>query len=159
MITKKIGKVTFAYEPSALNGKGWWFILGKNGALGRAASIEEGQKLGKPKDKKVNPPKNADKIESAPKDTKKDQSDDRYYYDIAKTGRNAGRPIKRQYRTGSDFEKYDVIRNKGFSQLVNEKMMSGQGLGASLKGAMGEKIAAKGSANKKKFSGMNMLSK
>ena len=156
MITKQIGKVTFAYEPSALKGKGWWFILGKNGALGRAASIEEGQKLGKPKQDKVTPPKDVDKTESAPK---KDESDDRYYYDIAKTGRNAGRPIKRQYRTGSEFEKYDVIRNKGFSQLVNEKMMSGQGLGASLKGAMGDKIAAKGSAIKKKFSGMNMLSK
>jgi hypothetical protein len=156
MITKQIGKVTFAYEPSALKGKGWWFILGKNGALGRAASIEEGQKLGKPKQDKVTPPKDVDETESAPK---KDESDDRYYYDIAKTGRNAGRPIKRQYRTGSEYEKYDVIRNKSFSQLVNEKMMSGQGLGSSLKGALGDKIGARSSAIKKKFDPMNMLSK
>jgi hypothetical protein len=156
MITKQIGKVTFAYEPTALNGKGWWFILGKNGALGRAASIEEGQKLGKPKQDKVTPPKDVDKTESAPK---KEQSDDRYYYDIAKTGRNAGKPIKRQYRTSSEYEKYDVIRNKGFRQLVNEKMMSGEGLGSSLKGAMSDKIGAKSSAIKKKFDSLNMLSK
>lgn len=159
MITKQIGKVTFAYEPTALNGKGWWFILGKNGALGRAASIEEGQKLGKPKQDKVTPPKDADKTDSAPKDTQQKQTDDRYYYDIARTGRNAGRPTKRQFRTGSEYERYDVIRNKSFSQLVNEKLMSGEGLGSSLKGALGDKIGAKSSAIKKRFDSLNMLSK
>ena len=158
MITKQIGKVTFAYEPTALNGKGWWFILGKNGALGRAASIEEGQKLGKPKQDKITPPKDADKTESAPKAQQK-QSDDRYYYDIARTGRNAGRPTKRQFRTSSKYERYDVIRNKSFSQLVNEKLMSGEGLGSSLKGALGDKIGAKSSAIKKRFDSLNMLSK
>lgn len=163
MVTKKIGKVTFAFEPNALNGKGWWFILGKNGALGRAASLEEGQKLGKPKDKQVYPPKNADKTKSAPKDTKDDHfsahGDDRYYYDIGKTGRNAGKPVRRAYRTGSEYEKYDVLRRKTFSQLANERMMTGEGIGASIKGALGDRIAAKSSAIKKKFDPLNILSK
>ena len=50
MITKKANKQTFAWDPSAFQGKGYWFILGKNGAYGRAASKAESVVLGKPKD-------------------------------------------------------------------------------------------------------------
>jgi len=51
MITKKANKQTFAWDSSAFQGKGYWFILGKNGAYGRAASKAEAIILGKPKDK------------------------------------------------------------------------------------------------------------
>lgn len=50
MITKKANKQTFAWDPSAFQGKGYWFVLGKNGAYGRAASKAEAIVLGKPKD-------------------------------------------------------------------------------------------------------------
>jgi len=49
MITKKLGKITFAWEPSAFRGRGYWFVLGKNGNLGRAASKKEAISLGIPK--------------------------------------------------------------------------------------------------------------
>ena len=51
MITKKANKQTFAWDSSAFQGKGYWFILGRNGAYGRAASKAEAIILGKPKDK------------------------------------------------------------------------------------------------------------
>jgi hypothetical protein len=50
MITKKANKQTFAWDASAFQGKGYWFVLGKNGAYGRAASKAEAIVLGKPKD-------------------------------------------------------------------------------------------------------------
>jgi len=50
MITKKANKQTFAWDSSAFQGKGYWFVLGKNGAYGRAASKAESVVLGKPKD-------------------------------------------------------------------------------------------------------------
>jgi hypothetical protein len=50
MITKKANKQTFAWDPSAFQGKGYWFVLGRNGAYGRAASKAEAIILGKPKD-------------------------------------------------------------------------------------------------------------
>ena len=52
MITKKLGKITFAWEPSAFRGKGYWFVLGKNGGLGRAASKKEANSLKVPKQEK-----------------------------------------------------------------------------------------------------------
>ena len=51
MITKKANKQTFAWDSSAFQGKGYWFVLGRNGAYGRAASKAEAIILGKPKDK------------------------------------------------------------------------------------------------------------
>ena len=52
MITKQLGKITFAWEPSAFKGRGYWFVFGKNGGLGRAASKKEANVLKVPKEKK-----------------------------------------------------------------------------------------------------------
>jgi hypothetical protein len=48
MITKKLGKEIFAWNPNAWNGKGYWFVLGTNGGLGRAASKKEASALKNP---------------------------------------------------------------------------------------------------------------
>jgi GH24 family phage-related lysozyme (muramidase) len=49
MITKKLGDEIFAWNPDAFAGKGYWFVLGKKGGFGRAASKKEMASLGKPK--------------------------------------------------------------------------------------------------------------
>ena len=46
MITKKLNNQTFAWDPNSFNGKGYWFVLGKNGGFGRAASKTEASQLG-----------------------------------------------------------------------------------------------------------------
>lgn len=46
MITKKLGDEIFAWNPNAFNGKGYWFVLGTKGGLGRAASRKEATRLG-----------------------------------------------------------------------------------------------------------------
>jgi putative chitinase len=48
MITKKLGDEIFAWSPNAWNGKGYWFVLGTNGGLGRAASKKEASALKNP---------------------------------------------------------------------------------------------------------------
>jgi GH24 family phage-related lysozyme (muramidase) len=50
MITKKLGEEIFAWNDDAFSGKGYWFVLGKKGGFGRAASKEEVKSLGKPSD-------------------------------------------------------------------------------------------------------------
>ena len=47
MITKKLGEEVYVWDPLAFMGKGYWFILGKNGKYGRAASKKDATKLGK----------------------------------------------------------------------------------------------------------------
>jgi hypothetical protein len=48
MITKKLDGYTFVWSHTAFGGKGYWFLLVKNGGIGRAASAKEANKLGKP---------------------------------------------------------------------------------------------------------------
>ena len=55
MITKKLGKEIFAWQPNAFNGKGYWFVVGKKGGLGRAATKEQYKLLGKPQQDKIDP--------------------------------------------------------------------------------------------------------
>jgi murein DD-endopeptidase MepM/ murein hydrolase activator NlpD len=50
MITRKVNQKTFAWDPTAFRGKGYWFVSGKDGSFGRAASKAESVALGKPKD-------------------------------------------------------------------------------------------------------------
>ena len=50
MITRKVNQKTFAWDPTEFGGKGYWFVSGKDGSFGRAASKAESVALGKPKD-------------------------------------------------------------------------------------------------------------
>ena len=152
MITKNVGRITYAWNPNALNGKGWWFELGKDGNLGLAATRALGARLGQPKPNEL-PPRNVSK--------------NKYYFTPSKSGK----PSRKRYRTStsayggggddeaSKYEVADVTSSKGLGYLASEKMMSGKGLGASLKEAFKDKIAAKATSFKKKFDPMNMLSK
>jgi hypothetical protein len=54
-ITKKLGDKTFIWDPTAYSNKGYWYILGKEGAFGRPASKEERTKLGEIKKEQTEP--------------------------------------------------------------------------------------------------------
>jgi hypothetical protein len=141
MITKKIGKISYGWNEAALKGKGWWYVLGQNDTFSRAASRAEVGKLGLPKSKDM-PPKDVDKP--------------RYYYDI---NPKTGKPQRKRLRTGSGYEEADVIRSKGLMQLASERMMGGEGLGKSVKGAIGDKVKASATNIKRMADPMNLLSK
>ena len=79
----------------------------------------------------------------------------KYYYTIGKNGK----PVRRRIRTESQYEQPDITRSKGLGQLASERMMKGEGLGKSIKGAMSDKIGAVGMSIKKTFDPLNVLSK
>ena len=53
MITKKLKGKTFVWNPNAFNGKGYWFVLGKNGSYGLAASKREAGYLNRPTNNQI----------------------------------------------------------------------------------------------------------
>jgi len=55
MITKKLKEELFAWDPNAFQGKGYWFVMGEKGALGRAATKEQANFLGKPMESQTVP--------------------------------------------------------------------------------------------------------
>lgn len=145
MITKKLGKITFGWDPNANKGKGYWYVLGKDESFSRAASATEAMKLGIPKQ------------QDAPK---KGASDRRYfgfktYFDVDKEGR----PVRRIMRTGSDYEMADINRSKGLQQLATEKLLSGSSLGGAVKGAIGDRAKSIVTESQRLVDPMNYLSK
>jgi hypothetical protein len=160
MIKKKLGKLVFGWDPNALNGKGYWYIAGKDDSYARAATKAEMAKLGIPKTSEKPDPKNPKQKEQKKPDTNTEDSSakpkSKYYNTI---NPKTGKPMRKRMRTGSDYEESDIIRSKSLGQLASERMMSGEGIGKSLKGAMKDKIGAKGNAIKKALDPMNMLSK
>lgn len=142
MIKKKLGKIIFGWDPNAYKGKGWWYVLGLNDSFARAASRGESQKLG-------GHPKASDE---PPKDVEKQK----YYYTI---NPKTNKPMRKRIRTGSGYEEADITRSKGLMQLASERMMSGQGIGSSIKGAITDKIKARATGFKRMIDPMNMLSK
>lgn len=149
MITKKLGKTMFAWDDSAMKGRGWWYVLGRGDSFARAASRKEASRLGLPKEQ-----------EKTPKDVEKRK----YYYDI---NPKTGKPMRKQFRTGgragedapSKYEEADVIRQKSLMQIASERMLAGQGLGGSIKGAITDKLQAKATGIQRRFDPMNILSK
>jgi len=160
MITKKLGKITFAWDPNAKKGEGYWFVAGKDDTYARAASKEEASKLGLPEQSDLPEPDASEREYEEPKQKKYKKSDGRKYFGF-KTYMDVegGRPVRRVRRTDSDYETQDIIRSKGLGQLATERLLSGDSLGSSVKGALGDKIGAVGSSIEKFFDPMMMLSK
>jgi hypothetical protein len=162
MIKRKLGKIMFAWNESALKGKGWWYVLGEGDSFSRAASRKEASNLGFPKESEK-PPKDApiekpleDMESEEDNDTSMGKANDKYYYDVNPV---TGKPMRRRIRTGSQYERSDITSSKSLGLLASERMMDGQGLMGSLTGALGDKVKAKGMGIKKTFDPMNILSK
>lgn len=164
MIKKKLGKIVFAWNPQALNGRGYWYVAGKDDTYARAASKMEATRLGAPKGAEM-PPKGVSK-ENQPNETEKSpKKRSKFYF----TTSRSGQPIRRRFKTSpygrqdddgpSQYEMADVVRSKGLMQLASERMMSGEGIGKSLKGAISDKIKARATNLKKMADPLNLLNK
>ncbi len=55
LITKTLNNITFGWDQSAFNGKGYWYVMGKNSSFARAATRDEAQRLGNPSPKETEP--------------------------------------------------------------------------------------------------------
>jgi hypothetical protein len=129
MITKKLKDEIYGWDPNAFKGKGYWFVLGTKGGLGRAASQAEAKKLGKPPI--------AETIPESPE-----------VYDIVEedTGRSTEYKIKDKL-----YSEAKRVKSTALSDLISEKLMSGESLGQSIKGSISEKTKAKLTGIKEKF--------
>jgi hypothetical protein len=128
MITKKLKDEIYGWDPNAFKGKGYWFVLGTKGGLGRAASQAEAKKLGKPP--------LAETIPESPE----------VYDTVEDTGRSAEYKIKDKL-----YSEAERVKSTALSDLISEKLMSGESLGKSIKGSISEKTKAKLTGIKEKF--------
>ena len=156
MITKKIKQDKFAWEPSAFGGKGYWFVLGKKGGLGRAASKQEAGILGKPKDSEVNPAspkvletKPAKKPKKQTTQEQNDTSDNGMQEDTGEVDTPKG---KMSYGEAAR------IRRKGlFSTIMEKKFEEGKGFGTSIRESISEKSKATAKGFKEKLDPLNLV--
>jgi hypothetical protein len=142
MITKKLDNQTFAWDPNAFKGKGYWYVIGKKGGLGRAASKDEFKQLGKPKEEESIPA--SPEVVTEPQQTETDKSE-------VKEDKNKKEP--------HEYEKASLIRKKGLGNLISEKLVEGQGIGASIKGGVSERMKATMTGLKEKTDPMNIAKK
>jgi len=136
MVTKKLNSVVFAWDPNAFSGKGYWYVLGSKGGLGRAASKTERLSLGKPSDKDVLP--ESPKVYE-PEDNSKGKAKN-----------------KKEKRKEHEYGKAEAIRKTSIGDLIAKNLVEGKGIGESIKGGVTDKIKAIGTGIKEKFDPMNM---
>jgi lysozyme len=131
MITKKLGDEIFAWDPKAFSGKGYWFVLGKKGGLGRAASKKEAQKLGLPENQEI-------KEETTQEEPEKQEE---------------------QREETSEYAKAAKVRKKGFGESIADKILGGESIGKSIRGTIGDKFKAKVTGIKETFDPLNIAKK
>jgi len=143
MITKKLKNQTFAWDQQAFNGKGYWFVLGKNGGLGLAASKAQAKRLGQPKDqvnegddKEVTPkvisdktkkiiPKKKANIKNIAKSTSKRKSnktseseEDNKPTEVKSSGRKVGNLDTALYTAVAEDQSQRLMRGDGLATIA-----------------------------------------
>jgi hypothetical protein len=140
MKTKKLLNQEFGFNPDAFNGKGYWYVIGKNGGLGRAASRKEAQQLGtvlkseiEPKSPQVYDEKNTKvKIKKEKIDYGPEREDESRYATARKVGKTK------------------------LGALIADRVLKGQGGFKALGGAISDKFKAKATRFKEKFDPLNI---
>jgi hypothetical protein len=145
MITKKLKNEIFAWNPDAFDGKGYWYVLGTKGGLGRAASKKEATFLGKPAIDTVNPVSVKVYDENNPNVKVKKQGEDQEEEDLDEG-------LHR-------FEKAKQTRKTKLGDLIADKILAGQTGGKAIKGAVTDKFKATVSGIKEKFDPLNIAKK
>ena len=170
MITKKLKDEIYAWDPNAFKGKGYWFVLGTKGGLGRAASKNQSVLLGKPplgdtipespdvyeedteKKSKEEAAKKAktEAIKKFKKESVKKLKEDDESEEVEEPIRGTGRSI--EYRKKDrEYADAEDIRRTGLTRLIAQKMISGESLGESIKGSISEKTKATLTGIREKF--------
>jgi hypothetical protein len=139
-ITKRLKDEIFVWDPTAFQGKGYWYILGKTGAYGRPASSAERIKLGSPPKSETTPvsPKVA-------------------FMDTPQLSQGGGR---RRYRKRIKLAGTQDIRTGPLKEVIFQKWFNeGTPISEAIQQALSEKFKAKVATIKDKFDPLNMITK
>jgi hypothetical protein len=139
-ITKRLKDEIFVWDPTAFQGKGYWYILGKTGAYGRPASSAERIKLGSPS-----------KAETTPVSPKVS------FMDTPQLSQGGGR---RRYRKRIKLAGTQDIRTGPLKEVIFQKWFNeGTPISEAIQQALSEKFKAKVATIKDKFDPLNMITK
>jgi hypothetical protein len=139
-ITKRLKDEIFVWDPTAFQGKGYWYILGKTGAYGRPASSAERIKLGSPS-----------KAETTPVSPKV------AFMDTSQLSQGGGR---RRYRKRIKLAGTQDIRTGPLKEVIFQKWFNeGTPISEAIQQALSEKFKAKVATIKDKFDPLNMITK
>jgi hypothetical protein len=150
-ITKKLGEQIFVWDPKAFNNKGYWFVLGKKGGYGKAASKKEAESLGKAVTEQ-----NVDTVQPGQQASESASP--------IKTISNIPKQIpliepeippekEMSYR---DAEK---IRETKITEIITRKIIEGGTISSSIKSGISEKTKAKAIGIKQAFDLLNIAKK
>jgi len=139
-ITKRLKDEIFVWDPTAFQGKGYWYILGKTGAYGRPASSAERIKLGSPS-----------KAETTPVSPKV------AFMDTPQLSQGGGR---RRYRKRIKLAGQQDFRTGPLKEIIFQKWFNeGTPISEAIQQALSEKFKAKVATIKDKFDPLNMITK
>jgi hypothetical protein len=139
-ITKRLKDEIFVWDPTAYQGKGYWYVLGKTGAYGRPASKAEKIKLGSPQ-----------KSETSPVSPKVS------FMDTPQLSQGSGR---RRYRKRIKLAGQQDIRTGPLKEVIFQKWFNeGTPISEAIQQALSEKFKAKVATIKDKFDPLNMITK
>jgi hypothetical protein len=68
-------------------------------------------------------------------------------------------PVRRRFRTTSEFERQDVTAGKSLSQLMAERVAGGESMGSAFGASISEKTKARASRFTRKFDPINLINK
>ena len=146
-LTKKLQEEIFVWHANAFGGKGYWFVLGKNGGYGKAASKKEADMLGKPE---------------VPKETAKQET-----ATISPVSNNIKEvpaletpepPVTNVIKEVSNYTADDTRKTK-LSDLITKKIIEGGNIGSSIKAGITEKAKARVTGIKEVFDPLNIAKK
>jgi len=165
MITKKLKDEVYAWDPNAFKGKGYWFVLGTKGGLGRAASKNQSVLLGKPPLGDTIPESPDVYEEDTEKKAKEEAAKKAKTEAIKKFKKESVKKVKEEeeepikgtgrsveYRKKDrEYAEAEDVRRTGLTRLIAQKMISGESLGKSIKGSISDKTKATLTGIREKF--------
>lgn len=129
-IIKKIDNVKYIWDSTALSGKGYWYVLGKNGGLGMAASKKDAEKMGRPV-----------VDETIPESPEVYDSDDE---------------SNPHYHGPMSYQHAHALRSHGLLNNVARRLVHGESLGESVKSGLSETMKGYAVGLKEMFDPMNI---
>ena len=158
-LTKKLQEEIFVWDANAFGGKGYWFVLGKNGGYGKAASKKEADILGKPEIPKETATQETASIRPVSNNIKeipvKETLEQAPVTNIIKEVNNTETII----REVSSYNEAAQVRKTKLSDLIAKKIIEGGNIGSSIKSSISEKSRARLTGIKEVFDPLNIAKK
>ena len=154
-ITKRYKDEIYAWDPGAHLGKGYWFVLGTKGGLGRPATKVESVHLGRPDPGFVDP--------KTPKvlDNEKNTKEPKKAKGVPKDGEprikgKGGKDVSPYENIEGTYQHAFATKKKSLMDMVRQRIVDGGGVKESVKGAISEKSKAFAKRVKNQFDFMNV---